>query len=441
MPKDIPDCPKRPEAGRLPSRTYEMELKTPLFGGGADVRKNDRDHPIRETSIRGQLRFWWRATHGGRFTDPLDLWLREEEIFGSTGFPSPVRVQAERESKDPPGYAEQTKRSGPAGYTLFALQQGDRLLREGLKFRVTITWLTVEQLNRRCAAVNEQRAKAKQQLLPAKIEAIEGDLRDAVWAWVNFGGLGGRTRRGCGTLWCKELAPNSVAEVGEWFQRAVQRCRAQPGSAPLWPRLEEHLFYHSQAEDAVSAWLRVMEVLRMFRQGEVGREPGRGNRPGRSRFPEPETIRETIRNRGQRGGTHPPLGDVPKDAFPRAEFGLPIVFQFQNKEVDETYSIRGSAMNSRRRMASPLILKALCLANGTAVSAIIPLVVPWFTEVELTRGGRKNVENVFPLSAVRRPDLATYKDSPSPLAGSPAGSAIEAFLAFAQNADNKFRRV
>ncbi|MGH7224982.1 MAG: hypothetical protein ACRELF_17305, partial [Gemmataceae bacterium] len=369
-----------------------------------------------------------------------------------------VQVHVKLNPNTAPAFAEarDVDRFGPSGYALFALQQEDRLIREGLKFQVTLTWLSVPQMNRQRAALNEQLAKAKQPLLPAAVSDITDDLRDAVWAWVNFGGLGSRTRRGCGALYCRALAPESTDVIAGWFRTAFERFSTLASSATLWPRLSGHLFHQPNPLSPIAAWQSVMSVFKAFRQGEgVGRNAGRQpNRPGRSRFPEPETIRETIRgSRGQRGGTHPPLGDIPSDAFPRAEFGLPIVFHFQGNEIAETVLYPRVGTEQHERMASPLVLRPLCLADGNAVPAIIPLDVPWFTEVDLTLGGRRNVRRTFPLSAVRRPSLAEYTIPPSPLgplpsaanprisAGSGDGSAIEAFLAFAQNADNNFRRV
>ncbi len=50
---------------------YDVLLATTMFGGGVDagsqdVATNDPVTPIRGTEIRGQLRFWWRATRGRR---------------------------------------------------------------------------------------------------------------------------------------------------------------------------------------------------------------------------------------------------------------------------------------------------------------------------------------------------------------------------------------
>jgi CRISPR-associated protein Cmr1 len=118
---------------------------------------------------------------------------------------------------------------------------------------------------------------------------------------------------------------------------------------------------------------------------------------------------------------------MPPEAFPRAEFGLPIVFHFQNNEVPDTVLYPQVGNEHPERMASPLILKPLCLANGKAVSLAVRLDVPGFSGVELTQQGRNNVVGTYPHTAVCRSDLATYTNSP--LAGS-SGSALEAFLKF-----------
>src|SRR5947209_16197898 len=42
----------------------KYELITPLFGGGVEPKKNNLEQLINGKSIRGQLRFWWRACRG-----------------------------------------------------------------------------------------------------------------------------------------------------------------------------------------------------------------------------------------------------------------------------------------------------------------------------------------------------------------------------------------
>ena len=56
---------------------FDCEVITPMFLAGADTDKPE----IRPASIKGMLRFWWRALHG---SDP-NYKKREAEIFGGTG--------------------------------------------------------------------------------------------------------------------------------------------------------------------------------------------------------------------------------------------------------------------------------------------------------------------------------------------------------------------
>jgi hypothetical protein len=103
-------------------------------------------------------------------------------------------------------------------------------------------------------------------------------------------------------------------------------------------------------------------------------------------------------------------------------------------------------------MASPLILKPLALQNGKCMPLIVRLKTPTLTGVDLrikkkdisslrrdladqvrgTMQPRDN-EGSLPLpDPTRLVDLHLSSYSSSPLAGSPNGSAIEAFIAFAR---------
>ena len=58
--------------------TFSCETITPMFMYGAD----DKTPELRPASIKGVMRFWWRAINGDL---PLDkLKKQEDEIFGST---------------------------------------------------------------------------------------------------------------------------------------------------------------------------------------------------------------------------------------------------------------------------------------------------------------------------------------------------------------------
>ncbi|HWQ41877.1 MAG TPA: type III-B CRISPR module RAMP protein Cmr1 [Desulfosporosinus sp.] len=59
--------------------TFECEIITPMFLAGADVSKAE----LRPPSIKGALRFWWRALNG--HLPLVDLQQHESAIFGGGG--------------------------------------------------------------------------------------------------------------------------------------------------------------------------------------------------------------------------------------------------------------------------------------------------------------------------------------------------------------------
>ena len=52
---------------------------TPIYKGGASSSGIDADRPFRASSIRGILRFWWRAT--SEESSVTALRQREDELF------------------------------------------------------------------------------------------------------------------------------------------------------------------------------------------------------------------------------------------------------------------------------------------------------------------------------------------------------------------------
>lgn len=444
-PSDMPHCPEAPtlrSSGRT-TREYQISLVTPLFGGGAEAGVPDETLPIRGTSIRGQLQFWWRATRGAGFASRQDLFARHADIWGTTDKASPIEIDVRDVDAAPqrpcaryewnpnarggqggwrltwgPPFA-----SSPLPYALFPFQGKQPPSRQSVPEEAPAQFIETASFVLRVR-------------YPA---TLQQDVDMAVWAWVNFGGLGARTRRGCGALLCKELAPVELNDLQPWFQaRSVNRA----DEARVWPTVPSSMLAGNKLEAPIDAWKKIIGLLQEFRQGVgIARNPGQQNRPGRSRWPEPETIRGVTR---PGTGRHARLTHIPDDAFPRAELGLPIVFHFQGQgEPPDTVLYPASAANgdSRERMASPLILKPLALANGKAVPLIMQLVTLPLSGVDLRqRQGQQEISLPLPETTVTRdPRLATYHNSP--LSGAASGSALEAFLLRVRQPNSGFQEV
>lgn len=327
--------------------SMNVELITPMVGGGAVARMVDEGQPVNGKTIRGQLRFWWRATRAGRYGDQgLTAMKRDEDwLFGkaATFDPEeikrglgPSRVQVTVRTVTAGRVTEYSKGLAP-DYVAFPLpanpKQGTAAARllESLTFTVDLTV-----------------AAARLEGGPLSRDAVEADLKAAVWAWIHFGGVGARTRRGFGALRIADQ-PLTARDL-----RAALTGHVLPGSAPAGvPQLS------SESRDTVildrfdnpkQAWRTGVEVYRDFRNFRRGS----GREPGRSYWPEPDEIRRITRESAEKH--RQPVTTAQK--FPRAAFGLPVIFHFRSDgprrgEPRDT-TLRGSKSD---RLASPLILK------------------------------------------------------------------------------------
>src|ERR1039457_7141775 len=110
-------CPERPTIASVESPTYVIDVITPMFGGSAEKRKVDPDHPVRVSEIRGSLRFWWRATRGAACLDLDELRAEEGKIWGTTEERSLVGIELDTN----PGQA--CALDGLPRYALFPFQE------------------------------------------------------------------------------------------------------------------------------------------------------------------------------------------------------------------------------------------------------------------------------------------------------------------------------
>lgn len=327
----------RPKAPKWSPRTnpagqtqleVEFEVVTPMFGGGPYIdperphqKKPDPITPVRSAGVRGHLRFWWRETCGYKLGTAA-MKEREAEIWGAASTPGKVSLQVlqqptvtEFQPSPDKRKAENIKRN--LSYATFPLQPANHL-RNDPKAGVAGLLRTL-------------RGPAKLRLeFPTE---FRDDVESALDAWLTFGGIGGRTRRGFGALW---------GEGREEFKDG-----------------RFSTFEVARGEDASVALAAGLAKFQNFRQGPgVGRNPGStSNRPGRSRWPEPEVIRELTRQADPQHRTR--LVGVNK--FPRAAFGMPIIFHFQSRSDPQDTSLQPKG---KERMASPLILRPVRRGNG-----------------------------------------------------------------------------
>jgi CRISPR-associated protein Cmr1 len=219
------------------------------------------------------------------------------------------------------------------------------------------------------------------------------DVQATLWAWDTFGGIGARTRRGFGALACEQVSARNgdqqfPTQGWQWEYQAANRQQVEQqlfrdgghfvakGSwAANVPHLSRSTAHYkvvvlNNNPDEYSVWKHLIKALKDFRQE-------RDANFGRSHWPEPDAIRA-------RTGQSLPAHRIPKHAsplntkFPRAAFGLPIIFEFQNGAPDagtvgqdpRKTTLSGAGVT---RLASPLILRPLACGNGQYVGLALVL--------------------------------------------------------------------
>ncbi len=364
------------------TETRRYKLITPLYGGGVEPNNADPITVVRVSEVRGHLRFWWRATCGGTFGGNLNAMRgREEEIWGSAGGtnkPRPSKVLvvvkeskaglknfpfevAQRDNNKRQVKPRQGSKVPP--YVAFPLQpkqenlkvgmQTDAVL-DGVSFSLEITYHNDDSI----------------------------DVAAALWAWETFGGIGARTRRGFGAL--ERIDSNSPPAprsdgIKKWLEENLAAHIVNSGK---WPKGVPHLSPNHTSykitapkKNGISAWNHIINALQNFRQKDAryDKQTGKKKEHGQSRWPEANEIRrifklEQIVPEGVSKNTL-----VQK--FPRAQFGLPIIFHMpHDKDLPDNITLQGvekSQDDKFDRLASPLILRPIACKDDAVGLAVI----------------------------------------------------------------------
>ncbi len=369
-------------------RDYTVKIITPIYGGGVESRIPDREMPFRLTAINYQLRFWWRLH---KLKELRDCGVTEEQLFkklfheecqlwgalaGNKQYPSKVKIQFldqtwVRENfqtcyKYPQEIQRDEKKGFQHGIPPYALFPG-----QGKDPR---------QRNR----PPDSEEKPAEVILPdpaiiftfrivCKDDTKWSEVERALRWWASFGGIGARTRRGLGSVKVLE----KVLENGDLLKPVDQLEARQYGCELRMKR---------GTNDAVTAWRVAIKVLQDYRQGfrpEQGRRSKREMRDGRvqilpsqSLWPEANAIRVFVDH-------HLPTHVPPQGSpcyFPRAAFGLPIVFHFKDgPRCDDVpwdnYDPKDCVLKPERkdRLASPIIVKAMATESGQYAPIVLRL--------------------------------------------------------------------
>jgi CRISPR-associated protein Cmr1 len=295
--------------------TLNLELLTPCFAGGA---RFDGDAELRASSIRGQLRWWFRALGGFDSLRPLSVTDQETMVFGSASrrhVASPLTIRLEISA---PARVRQaaTQLPIPPAATLYFLSNLERNPRMALvppcpPFKLHLLW----------------HGDAK----------LEPDLRALAHVFGHLGTVGYRSRRGLGA-WGFVDRPPELAEAWPKFGNAASLVIRQ-----------------LPAHDAGHALQQLAQWLRKWRN--YGRSPNQLN---------PFAPGLAFARKDHDAGLNRHAGEVFRPAL-----GLPIHQRFQQgTAVDWTFS-RGRRQEAEGGFASPICLRPYRLASQRWLALIM----------------------------------------------------------------------
>lgn len=336
--------------------TRVYKVITPLWGGGVEANKNDPVTLIRGSSIRGHLRFWWRALRGNSNGSTIsEMREKENSIWGSTQVPSQVKITVNVTNKGTnfqatnfhgDQIADVGAMNSKDAYVTFPLRTLNASLTENVQFSVVFEYP----------------------------DDVGEEVEAALWAWQTFGGIGARTRRGMGAIECIQVGKiPQLPQSANDFQKSVSENLKKwivAGDFPAGvPHLSRRLNYKLTGKQdyitGIEAQRNIIGQYKNFRQSR----PGTRKDPGRSHWPEPDLIRACFPGRAFRHSIeHRVHGKAP-----RAVFGLPLIIHFKHykegEQDPEETTIQG--VGGIDRLASPLIIRPVHLSSGFAGMAVL----------------------------------------------------------------------
>lgn len=355
-------APKWQEPQVDKSFSVHLKLITPMFGGGYEPREVDPVCIIRSASIRGHLRFWWRALYGGQYSSAEELYREESKLWGAAAEDKPdslgpgkVRVQVENvnwsQQKKTVNHRDLKPRNSPAKvgpeaqYLLYTFQKQKK---EGTPEAQGYDGVSFVL-----------RIMLDHSLSSEQCKQVENTIK----AWIALGGIGARTRRGCGSLTVTQeqsrwLPPPDVNARREWFQQLLPRdVPAGPCRVSILPNAL--VVCGKSTNNAIHILHDLGRFWARFRKGHVGSMPY--TPMSGSKW---QDYRGALLKFGRQGGNAISLS--------KPYFGLPIVYQ-QFPKADYAPTIEAAETG---RMASPVILKPMALANGEVCPLCVVLTVP-----------------------------------------------------------------
>ncbi|UYM15662.1 type III-B CRISPR module RAMP protein Cmr1 [Endozoicomonas euniceicola] len=372
---------------RLPALEARYRISTPMFLG--DASSDQCADKIRPPSVKGALRFWWRALAWGRLY---------------TGDHNETLKDLHKEEGELLGYAaggSDNKSENKGCQAAFRLRVHNDKSEKGREILTGIDYLLGQGITKR----NE-----KMQYLASggsftvscypnqtMTETQHQQLEEALLCLGLFGGLGARSRKGLGSLSIQHLtggsysAPQNREEYCSLVARLLKNAelaRAEPPYSAFSSL--SRIDISSVGSDAFQLLLRLNDELQLYRSwGKDGRILGQ------------EAERNFIED--HKWAYQIAKGRAPNSHPDRIAFGLPHNYYLSSATDSKKYVDVNLLKNQGQgRRASPLFSHVHCFANGDVIltqTLLQSLFLSGQQKLEVKCGSKKNKKTVCHVSA------------------------------------------
>ncbi|KUK00284.1 MAG: Uncharacterized protein XD43_0031 [Thermococcales archaeon 44_46] len=335
---------------------FELEAITPIFMRGANQNRAE----IRAPSIKGVMRWWFRALAGNYFgSDIVGLRKAEEYVFGSTNQRNRVEVHVDCNQK-PRDIIVKFKGNRPIFDKYSHIHE------------LPYIWFSLKILASKGQIKRYYPAGTKFTIKLRSPDHKSFKIALATfWTLVTLGNIGSRNRRGAGSFKftggdldiLKDLSLKwtyaTINDLRESILKAIDIIRLELGVQPRgnlkpqpYPILNEKTSFigllDTKAQDPIQALREFQNKYKTFRQKSVSK----------------------------------------KD---RIIFGLPI--NLRGKDIQEISGLQSKLKNSRR--ASPMILGVTSVGGKTHIRVVKFKTNPYHPDMELNRFSDWNIMGLF----------------------------------------------
>lgn len=342
------------------TETLELTIKviTPMFGGSATPREVDKEFPVRASSIRGHLRFWWRALYGGLYSTPGDLFKAESELWGSA-----TKTLDNKEIGGP----------GKVSLIVKVIKPGEKFIinklptahpYNGPKIRYFAFPFEKSKIAPEVSGVIDLEFNLLVILRftdPSNHQDILYQIINTIKLWIAFGGIGSRTRRGCGTLTVttdhEKWLPKNRESLCTWFNELIP----PHGNKYQDISLIGTKLVIGNTSDALQSLEKLATFWANFRKGHLEN----GAYSSGCMWNDLHVIQKRVRN----------SSSSQQIKLSKPFFGLPLIYhEFQNVSA---VTITTNHYDRSGRMASPIILKPISFSEN----CISPLIATLNTKL------------------------------------------------------------